>query len=103
MYNDLLNQLIINKIQGHRTFISINIASDFIIAFIIIFKNKLSCTRNDKINTGKMITAVQVIHELRQPTFYVKLVHLNSVFLKQLIHHFKAKTLFLHFRYSEVF
>ena len=43
------------------------------------------------------------VHELKQPTFSVKLVHLNSFFLKQLIHHFKAKTLFFHFRYSKVF
>ena len=67
MYNDLLNQLIINKIQGHKTFISINIASDFIIAFIIIFKNKLSYTRNDKINTGKMITTLLALLFIVKP------------------------------------
>ena len=68
MYNDLLNQLIINKIQGHKTFISINIASDFIIAFIIIFKNKLSYTRNHQINTGKMITTLLALLFIVKPS-----------------------------------
>ena len=31
---------------------------------------------------------IQGVHELRQPTFSVKLVHLNLVFLKQLSNNF---------------
>ena len=39
----------------------------------------------------ELLLDIQGVHELRQPTFSIKLVHLNLVFLKQVIYHFKAK------------